>query len=79
MFDVSTVDVGYDMVVEKFKNTVDLSVMNTEEKIDALTDEFVLEGYKVIDPLVDVRVTGYVSKERIRGIADSLFLSELSE
>lgn len=72
MFDVSTVDVGYDMVVEKFKNTVDLSVMNTEEKIDALTDEFVLEGYKVIDPLVDVRIAGYVSKERIRSIADSL-------
>lgn len=71
MFDVSVVDAGYDMVVEKFKNTVDLSVMNTEEKIDALTDEFVLEGYKVIDPLVDVRIAGYVSKERIRSIVEN--------
>lgn len=72
MFDVSTVDAGYDKVVEDFTNVVDLSAMTVEELVNALTDEFVLAGYKVIDPLVDVRIAGYVSKERIRSIADSL-------
>ena len=72
MFDVSTVDAGYDKVVEDFVSVVDLSAMGVEELVDALTDEFVLAGYKVIDPLVDVRIAGYVSKERILSIADSL-------
>lgn len=72
MFDVSVVDAGYDQVVEKFVNIVDLSAMDVEELVDALTDEFILAGYKVIDPMVDVRIAGYVSKERIRSIADTL-------